>query len=361
MDKKTRIVLFEDNVEVSSNLIEILEIAGYEVILLDCEVNLKESISLINPDLILSDIMMPKKDGIEILSELKRHKEFLDIPFIFLTAKTSYDELREGMNIGADDYIFKPFNAKDLLRSISLRLEKANLLKEKIDAFSNNIAIHIPHEMRTPLVSLLGYSSLILDDYKSLTESDILAFTERINFSAKRLHRTIEKFIQYSNLVLLELDKDDRNTFLFGKRNNEVKDIALTAISKVNSTYKRETDLQVNLDDFSSKLSELALSTIFYELTDNALKYSENGTEVKINGTVIDDKYFVEIEDNGKGISETELKILDDISKLEPFKRNRFEMGFGLAIVRKMLNYLGEDLKIDSKVDTFTKISFKIL
>ncbi len=265
------------------------------------------------------------------------------------------------MAIGADDYIFKPFSSKDLLRSINLRLQKANILKEKIDEFSNNIAIHVPHEMRTPLVSLLGYSSLILDDYKSLNDEEVISFTQRINFSAKRLHRTIEKFIQYSNLVLLELDKDDRNKFLFGNENLEVEDIVKSTLEKINPTYKRNNDLKLDLEKFNSKLSELTLTTILYEVIDNAFKFSEEGEKINIIGRVEENKYKIEVTDFGKGINPEELKILNSFSNSTTKLQNRFEHGFGLAIVRKLMSYLNEDLKLESNYSEFTKVCFKIV
>ena len=360
MEEQLKIVLFEDNPEVSSNIQEILEMNDFKVFLLEADVNLKEEISLINPDLIISDIMMPKKSGFEILEELRSYKEFFDIPFIFLTAKTTYDDLRKGMNFGADDYIYKPFSSDDLIHSIKLRLEKANHIKQKIDEFSNNIAIHVPHEMRTPLVSLLGYSSLILDDYKSLSDEDVISFTERINFSAKRLHRTIEKFIQYSNLVLLELDKDDRNKFLFGNSTVEISEVIKSCIEKINHLYKREDDLKIRLETFNSKLSELSLSTILFELIDNAFKFSKQGDKVIIEGKPEDNKYKIEIFNNGKGISDQNLKKLEELTKHGIQKYNRFEHGFGLAIVSKVTNYLGEPMRLESEKDSFTKVTLRI-
>src|SRR5690606_27468685 len=87
------------------------------------------------PDIVICDIMMPELDGYGVLSELSKHQEAKHIPVIFLSAKTEQQDVRKGMNVGADDYITKPFNEVDLISTIESRLAKVAILKEsKIQA-----------------------------------------------------------------------------------------------------------------------------------------------------------------------------------------------------------------------------------
>ena len=105
----THILLIEDNKDVRENIAEILVFAGYEI---TTAVNGKdgiEKVALVKPDLIVCDIMMPILDGFGVLHLLSKNEETQNIPFIFLTAKTERSELRKGMEMGADDYITKPF------------------------------------------------------------------------------------------------------------------------------------------------------------------------------------------------------------------------------------------------------------
>jgi DNA-binding response OmpR family regulator len=104
-----KILVIEDNSEVRENLEEILELSGYEVVVAeDGKVGVDKAISE-KPDLILCDVMMPRLDGFGVLNILSKRSQTADIPFIFLTAKTEKSDFRRGMNLGADDYITKPF------------------------------------------------------------------------------------------------------------------------------------------------------------------------------------------------------------------------------------------------------------
>lgn len=119
-----KILVIEDDLNVIGNLKDLLEEAGFEVTLAR---NGAEGISaaLNNPpDLILCDIMMPGTDGYKVKSELKNDSSTVAIPFIFLTAKSSLDEIRKGMLSGADDYIVKPYRSKELLETIKVRLQR---------------------------------------------------------------------------------------------------------------------------------------------------------------------------------------------------------------------------------------------
>lgn len=120
-----RILLIEDNPEVSENTREIMELAGYEVV---SAPNGKIGVEMAQhgkPDLIICDIMMPELDGYGVLHILSKKPETSAIPFIFLTAKTEKTDIRKGMNLGADDYLTKPFDDTDLLNAIEARLYKS--------------------------------------------------------------------------------------------------------------------------------------------------------------------------------------------------------------------------------------------
>lgn len=130
------ILLIEDNVEVRENTAEILELANFKVLQAE---NGKIGVELAQankPDLIICDIMMPVLDGYGVIHMLSKNTETSTIPFIFLTAKTERGDFRKGMEMGADDYITKPFDDVELLRAVESRLKKAELLKSE---FSNNV------------------------------------------------------------------------------------------------------------------------------------------------------------------------------------------------------------------------------
>jgi DNA-binding response OmpR family regulator len=123
-----KILLIEDNEDICSNTAEILELSNYKVITAENGKIGVEKALLEKPDLIICDIMMPVLDGYGVLHAVHKNEGIKNTPFIFLTAKTERSEFRKGMELGADDYITKPFTGTELLNAIDGRLKKHDLL-----------------------------------------------------------------------------------------------------------------------------------------------------------------------------------------------------------------------------------------
>ncbi len=138
-----KILVIEDNLEVRENLEEILELSGYEVELAEDGKVGVEKVFQDKPDLILCDVMMPRLDGFGVLNILSKRTDTADIPFIFLTAKAEKSDFRRGMNLGADDYITKPFYKDELLAVIETRLRKSDQLKKKFDRTAQGLSAFI--------------------------------------------------------------------------------------------------------------------------------------------------------------------------------------------------------------------------
>lgn len=127
---KKKILVIEDNLEVRENLEEILELYGYDVVSAENgKIGVQRAMEYI-PDIILCDIMMPELDGFGVLNILSKKNTTSGIPFIFLTARSDKSDWRRGMNLGADDYITKPFYKDELLDVIELRLKKSDALRK---------------------------------------------------------------------------------------------------------------------------------------------------------------------------------------------------------------------------------------
>lgn len=151
-----KILIVEDNAAVRENLEEILELSDYDVTTAE---NGKRGVELakrVKPDLIICDIMMPDLDGYGVLRILSKKPETAAIPFIFLTAKADKSDFRKGMNLGADDYITKPFEEDDLLQAIETRLKKNEFTKKESES------------------SLAGFNSFI-DEAKGLADFNELS------------------------------------------------------------------------------------------------------------------------------------------------------------------------------------------
>lgn len=127
-----KILLIEDNADVRENTSEILTLANYEVITAEDGKIGVDMAREFKPDLVICDIMMPKMDGYEVLRLLGADSSMGSTPFIFLTAKTDRADMRLGMNLGADDYVSKPFEENELLEAIACRLQKNDFLRKEI-------------------------------------------------------------------------------------------------------------------------------------------------------------------------------------------------------------------------------------
>lgn len=133
---KNKILIIEDNIDVLENTAELLELAGYDVV---TSQNGKEGLEAARdtqPDLVICDIMMPELDGYGVLRAFENIPEMAGKPFIFMTAKSEKSDIRIGMDLGADDYLTKPFSGDELIRIIGARLKKVELMKK---TFENSI------------------------------------------------------------------------------------------------------------------------------------------------------------------------------------------------------------------------------
>lgn len=127
-----KILLIEDNDDIRNNTAEILELSNYKVIVAeDGKAGVEKAIGYM-PDLIICDIMMPVLDGYGVLHAIQKNEAIKNTPFIFLTAKTERSDFRKGMELGADDYITKPFSGTELLNAVDSRLKKIDLLKQEL-------------------------------------------------------------------------------------------------------------------------------------------------------------------------------------------------------------------------------------
>ena len=131
-----KILIIEDNKDVRESTADLLELSGYKTeTASDGKVGVEKTLQF-QPDVILCDIMMPEMDGYDVLETLSKSQKTAGIPFIFLTAKSEKSDFRKGMNLGADDYLTKPFKEHELLDAIVARLRKNEFLKKE---FSSDI------------------------------------------------------------------------------------------------------------------------------------------------------------------------------------------------------------------------------
>jgi two-component system, sensor histidine kinase and response regulator len=355
----SKILVIEDENYVRNNVLELLEAEHFEVVsaengLLGVQVA-KEQI----PDLIICDVMMPQMNGHEVLETLRKDPKTEMIPFIFLTAKADKTDLRQAMEQGADDYLTKPFTRAELLGAVQSRLEKQGVIlkhsQQKLDNLRSGIAYALPHEMLTPLTSILGFSQTIILQYNSLKRPKILEMVERIHDSGERLHRVIQNFLLYAELELAATNPE-KIKLLRSNQTNSAKRVVTTVASQKTRQFNREADLILAVKDSPIAMSEINFSKMVEELIDNAFRHSPTGTPVHITSVVKDGQFVLSITNQGRGMTAEQIANLGAYVQFERRVHEQQGSGLGLVIAIRLADLHGGKLTIESNVDEETVI-----
>jgi two-component system, sensor histidine kinase and response regulator len=338
------ILIAEDDSGVRENIEQILKYEGYNVI--SAENGTKAFTMALNnePDLILSDIRMPEMDGMQLLQELQNNDRTFSIPFIFLTAKMEIENIREGMNKGADDYITKPFQIDDIVKSINARFKKFDLRQNFIKDFSKFMTKKIPHELRTPLVGIMGMSEILLENFKDLSEQDINEMVGDIRSSGKKLHRRVEKFIEYAELF----DGNEEKASNLNVCEYELNPQRLSRLLKYSANeFNRKEDLHISFEPAKLKISNKFYDLAISELLENSMKFTSVNKSINITGTKNGNSYITKIADYGNDIKNLEIDSIGVIGRIK--FNNNFEEGFGLGLilVKKITELFHGDLKFE--------------
>src|SRR6267143_1080405 len=162
------------------------------------------------PDLVLCDVNMEQMDGYLTLSALRSEATTASIPFILMTGLADNAGMRHGMELGADDYLPKPFTIEALYAAVETRLKKVQTLRQeaekKLTDLRDNISMMLPHELRTPLNGILAFGEILAADAATLPPSEVAEMGRTIHDSGKQLERLIENFLIYAQLELLGAD-----------------------------------------------------------------------------------------------------------------------------------------------------------
>lgn len=356
----TTILVIEDERLIRETIVGMLELADMETISAENGVVGIDLARQHLPDLIISDITMPDMDGYGVLQALHSHAETAVIPFVFLTALADKSAVRTGMELGADDYLTKPFTAEELLAAVSSRLARqAATLKhhqKKLDEFRGSLVHTLPHELRTPLGAIMGYSDLILTPGANLETSEIMDMVEGIRRAGQRLYHITENFLLR---VQVELMKPYPERLELLRQSCTLEPGALIAehAHQKAEQYNRESDLNLDLaDDVAVGISEGSLKKIAEELVDNAFKFSKAGTPVRVSATTTANEYVLCINDTGRGMTPQQIA---EIGAFSQFERSLYEqqgVGLGLTLSEGLAELYGGTLTLESALNEGTTI-----
>ena len=369
---KPRILVVDDNIENLKMLGSMLAENGCVPILTKDGFKALDAISDKQPDLILLDIMMPNIDGFEVCQQLKQNVATKDIPIIFLSAKNETDNVIAGFELGAVDYVTKPFNSKELMTRINTHIElktaKEKLrhkveqlqatqeeLSQKIEqlkqayqaAEAANLAkstflANMSHELRTPLNGILGYTQIFKQDSRLTAEQQQgIAVIHRCG---NYLLTLINDILELSKIEAGRMELYCTNFSLVSLLNGIV-DLFQIHAQQQNIIFIYQPLL--SLPEFVYA-DEKRLRQILINLLNNAFKFTKHG-EVTFTVDYVEEKIRFQVKDTGIGIASDEI---DNIFK--PFHQvgestQKFEgTGLGLTITKQLVEMMGSQLQIKS-------------
>ena len=354
-----KILVVEDTDAIREEIVNFLSLADYEVYEASNGIEGIEKATQVLPDLIVSDILMPLCDGYQMLRELRKSSITENIPLIFLTAKTEKSDIRKGMNLGADDYLTKPLKPSDLLVSINNKLLRHKKLQEKLTTLQFNLSSVLPHEFRTPLNGILGFSEILRDNIKDLEQSEIVEYAGNIYKAGTRLQHLVENYILYSTLLFnsmneVKIDEEVETVLLKQIVENQIKETA--------TSLHRFQDVSINITDFGLQIKTEDLVKIIFELTDNAIKFSTTGQKIEITGGSKNAVGYLSFRNEGVGMTENEINKIGGFTQFSREKMEQQGIGLGLSIVKLIVEKYAGKVTFKSKKDEFfeARINFPL-
>lgn len=359
-----KILVVEDAHSLRKDILEMLGFEGFDTIGAENGLVGVEKARAEIPDLVVCDIMMPGLDGFGVLEELRRDPVTATIPFIFLTARTDRVDIRQGMGLGADDYLTKPFTASELLTTVHARLQKREVIEQiteqRMDDLRGNIILALPHELRTPLNVILGFSDLLISDAGVMDAARISEMARHINSSAMRLFRLIENFLVYAQTELIRTDARQLEALRAGYLMYPQAAVQNHAAHKAR-TLGREQDLSFDvLETTAVAISEEYLRKILEELIDNACKFSEAGTPITVKAWPDRDRYVIQISDLGRGMTADQWESLGAYMQFDRRIYEQQGIGLGLIIAKRLAELHNGSIVFSSTVGKGTTVTVSL-
>ena len=356
-----KILIVEDTLTIREEIHDILVMEGYTVFeaengSIGFEIALKKY-----PDLIISDILMPKLNGFEMYKKLQNNKTTKLIPLIFLSAKAEKSDIRAGMNLGAEDYLTKPIDVEDLLNTVKIKIDKKLLLaQETIDKTTtisailqqqkkelDNYAQLISHELKTPLRNISDILIWIREELAHpISSENSINSIELLENKVERMELLLIKLEQYKNISPSSFKKNKIN----------LNTIAKKVIAKLQVPSHIKIEIKNKLPTLFA--DEIMLEKVFEILIQNALDHidKEKGLILLACETTEED-YLFSIKDNGIGIK---TKYHEKIFEMFQTIDSNNSTGIGLSIVKKIISYYNGEVKVESKTNKETIFYFSL-
>jgi two-component system sensor histidine kinase/response regulator len=339
VEEKSRILIVDDAVDTVELLKKRLRFEGYDTAeAYDGEEALKQ-VAEYNPDLIILDVMMPKLGGYEVCQRLKSNENTKYIPILMLTAKSEVEDKVKGLDIGADHYLAKPFNYKELsarVRSlVAVKAAREKLVKEEKSKALERMMEEVEHEIRNPLTSIGGFARRV---YNRLPQGDPnKKYMEMIINDVARLEDMIKE--------LLELE----TTAISYRELTNINDVIMEALKSFEQDLEdrgieARTELGDNLPLISIDQEQMKMALA--NLVENSIEAMQDKLKIlKITSRISDGRMEIQVSDTGKGIPKDKIKNIFD-----PFFTSKTRgPGVGLTFTLKIIQEYRGTVSVESE------------
>ena len=364
------IMFVDDNSALLRSMERLLRVEGYQVVLAvdgaEALVHLETAPLL--PDLIISDIAMPHMDGFEFFEAVRSNDEWLDIPFLFLTARDQIDDLRRGYSLGADDYLVKPLDQERLLLVVRSKLKRRTELMERIqvqqdalDKAKANLALMVAHELRTPLVSISMVADILTREMTQMDNVQVRDLLATMQSGSIRLTRLVEQMVMYVQLQSGALG----DAVQMHLQPMEVRNTIVGSIKRARQFDYRRRRIPIQFEAHAEGAQVAgdsnSLRHALSEVMTNAIMFSHDDAHIVVTEWVEDDLVWTTVSDDGPGIPPDEL-----LRVFEPFyqvNRQRHEqqgIGLGLTLAKGIVEAHHGSVQIQSRVGQGTLVTLAL-
>jgi len=351
---KKRILAVEDHDLLLFAIRDILEAENYDVVTATDGVDALEKMQTITPDLIIADISMPRMDGYRFFEEVHANPAWVPIPFVFLTARAEQEDRLKGKALGAEDYLVKPFDPKELVVVVNSRIGRARAIREaaetEFEDLKQQIITLLSHELRTPLTSVYGYTELALEEAGDLPPGDFQLFLTGIKKGADRLTQLVEDLLM---VVKLDTGELQREFDLLGSVQDDLAGmIRRVALVEASKAADQGVKIEIEVPDSLAPVlvHEYFLSDALARLVDNAVKFTHTEEKrIRISGEVQDNCVAISVQDWGVGIPARQIDRLFEIfGQIDRRKMEQQGTGLGLVIAQALVSCMGGDIALVS-------------
>ena len=356
--KKPLILIVDDTPKNLQLLSNILHDKGYNICIATSGSRALETINTEAPDLILLDIQMPLMDGFETFKALKLNPKAKNIPVIFLTAVVDPEKILQGFELGAVDYITKPFSIPELTARVAAHVE-IKLSREKLielNATKEKLFSIISHDLRSSLGSVLSLSDLLLENMEQYPLPKIRQFVNNIYQGSKNTFELLENLLDWSRL------QTERLTQKKGKHNLK------TTIDNIYLLYgeiakKKQIALHNNIEPDVLIYCDLDMTkTVLRNLISNAIKFTNADGIVSVNFIENNTNIEIQITDSGVGITAENLPNLFSIEKnISTLGTNNEKgTGLGLMLCKELIEKQGGKIWVESEFGKGSTFKFTL-